>query len=246
MNTSTEWQCSGSLICRLLAALSLFVMLSGQGAQIFAQDRGNTSAQEYGDPVYRELGGTAGFLGYDYNHAGVFAGMNSGHNGRVLQALGSGTTTEEVYFANEFTSFGSTYYGAYTLNNRTMSFTDRRNVVTTAIGLVNAAIPYPSTFLGLEIPVCIVYYGGTFDGTISDISNIRCDGFVEYCYEKNNFRVWRNQAYVDSAWSIVVYPDLNNDRPDNTRNPEREASPWTQRGAPCTTGPVPGLAACRT
>ena len=91
-----------------------------------------------------------------------------------------------------------------------MTFTDRRNVVTTAIDLVNAAIPYPSTFL--QIPVCIVYFGGSFDGTIPDISNIRCDGFVEYCYEKNNLRIWRNQDYVDSAWSIVLYPDLNNDR----------------------------------
>ncbi len=116
-----------------------------------------------------------------------------------------------------------------------MTFTDRRNVVTTAIDLVNAAIPYPSTFL--QIPVCIVYFGGSFDGTISDISNIRCDGFVEYCYEKNNLRIWRNQDYVDSAWSIVFYPDLNNDRPDLSRNPEDEASPWAQRCAPCATGP---------
>jgi phosphodiesterase/alkaline phosphatase D-like protein len=222
----------------MVFGLLLCLLLAGQVVSLEAQDRGNTTAQEYGDAVYRQLDPSASF-GYDYNHTAIFAGLDSGNNGNVLQALGSGYVTHEEYFNYAFRNYGSAYYGAYTLNNRTMTFTDRRNVVTTAIGLVNAAIPYPSTFL--EIPVCIVYYGGSFDGTIADISNIRCDGFVEYCYEKNNFRVWRNQLYVDSAWSIVLYPDLNNDRPDITRNPEDEASPWAQRGAPCATGPNTGF-----
>jgi hypothetical protein len=202
-----------------------------------AQDRGNTSAQEYGDAVYRELDGLAGFAGYDYNHTAIFSGLDSVHEEKVRQALGSGTTTQEAYFSDEFTSYGTGYYGAYTLNNRTMSFTDRKSVVKTASDLVNAAIPYPDTFFGLVAPVCIVYYGSTFDGSVADISNIRCDGFVEYCYEYNGFRVWRNQDYIDADWSIVLYPDLNNNRPDITRNPEDEASPWAQRGAPCATGP---------
>jgi hypothetical protein len=76
------------------------------------------------------------------------------------------------------------------------------------------------------------------------MKRIRCDGFVEYCYEKNNFRVWRNQDYADSTWSIVLYPDLHNDRPDIDRDPNREASPWAQRGAPCATGPQTLLGGC--
>ena len=223
---------AGRLFCGLLLGGMLACVHLAR-----AQDRGNTSAQEYGDAVYRELDGLAGFLGYNYNHAAVFAGLDSVHEGKVMEALGSGTTTHEAYFYDEFTSYGTGYYGAYTLNNRTMSFTDRKNVVATASDLVNAAIAYPSTFL--QAPVCLVYYGGSFDGTVADISNIRCDGVVEYAYEKNNFRVWRNQSYGDATWSIVLYPDYHNDRPDNTRNPEREASPWSQRGAPCATGPIP-------
>jgi hypothetical protein len=211
----------------------LLFLLVGGIHPVSAQDQGNTSAQEYGDAVYRTLGGIAGFVA-NYNHTAIFSGLNSGHNGRVRQALGAGTTTAEVYFANEFTSYGSDYYGAYTLNNRTMTFTDRKNVVKTASDLVNAAIAYPPFNL---IPVALVYYGSSFDGTVADISNIRCDGVVEYCYEKNGFRVWRNQSYGDNTWSIVSYPDYHNDRPDLTRNPEREASPWAQRGAPCATGP---------
>src|SRR6266511_1005367 len=221
---------------RLFAFLFACVVLSGQVIPLVAQDRGNTASQEYGDSVYKNLEGLAGFLGYDYNHTAIFAGVDSAHNGKVMQAFGSGYVTHEGSFYEQFTSY-LYYYGAYTLNNRTMTFTDRRSVVTTAINLVNARIAYPSTFL--QVPVCLVYYGSSFDGTVADISNIRCDGFVEYCYEKNNFRVWRNQDYADSTWSIVLYPDLHNDRPDNTRNPEFEPSPWAQRGAPCATGPIP-------
>jgi hypothetical protein len=218
-----------SIFCHLAVLVVMVQALS-------AQDRGNLTAQEYGDPVYRELGGFAGFLGYNYNHTAIFSGLDSNHNGRVRQALGSGYTTHEASFYTEFTSSAHDYYGAYTLNNTMMSFTDRKNIVKTASDLVNAAIAYPSTTL--QAPVALVYYGSSFDGTVADISNIRCDGFVEYCYEKNNFRVWRNQTYADNTWSIVQYPDYHNDRPDVTRNPEREASPWAQRGAPAgPTGP---------
>src|SRR6266550_8915768 len=123
------------------------LLLSGQVMPLVAQDRGNTASQEYGDAVYRELEGLAGFLGYDYNHTAIFAGLDSGHNGKVMQALGSGYRTHEAYLAQQFINYGAYYYGAYTLNNRTMTFTDRKSVVTTAISLVNAAIAYPSTFL---------------------------------------------------------------------------------------------------
>ena len=63
------------------------LVLSGQVTPLVAQDRGNTVSQEYGDAVYRELEGLAGFLGYDYNHTAIFAGLDSGHNGKVMQAL---------------------------------------------------------------------------------------------------------------------------------------------------------------
>jgi len=208
------------------------LMAEGGPSEVLAQDRGNTSAQEYGDAVYRKL---EGFWTVNYNHAAIFSGLNGSHSGRVTQALGSGSTTHETSFVTAFTDYGNDYYGAYTLVDRSMSFTDRKNVVKIANDLVNALIPYPST--PPQIPLCLVPIGSSFDGSVGDISNIRCDGFVEYSYEKNGFRVWRNQSYPDSAWSIVSNLDYHNDRPDLTRNPEREMSPWAQRGAPCNTGP---------
>ena len=198
-----------------------------------AQDVGNTNAQEYGDAVYVYLDV---FFIYNYNHTAVFAGLDTNHNGQVLQAYGPETTTMQTNFADLFTSKGTGYtgyYGAYTLNNVSMTFSQRKSVVSTAINLANAQIPYPSILL---IPVCIDYAGAP-PVSIADIENIRCDGVVEYSYTYNGLRVWHNATTPDSEWGIVDYPDSYNDRPDLTRNPDFEASPWAQRGAPCNTGP---------
>lgn len=165
----------------ILGALFAFI-----GPTLLAADTGNTTAQEYGDAVYRKLAAIDMFVAdYDYNHTGVFAGINGAGIGRVFQALGSTTTTQEVSFSEQFANYGADYYGAYTLTNHTMSFTDRKSVVKTASDLANARIPYPQDI----IPYAILYFGSTFDGTIFDISNIRCDGFVEFAYERNGFRV---------------------------------------------------------
>src|SRR6266498_1732138 len=114
---------------RLLITLAFgCLVLSDQLMPLVAQDRGNTVSQEYGDAVYRELEGLAGFLGYNYNHTAIFAGGDSGHNPKVMQALGSGYVTHEAYLNDEFKSSGHFYYGDYTLKNRTMTFTDRKSV----------------------------------------------------------------------------------------------------------------------
>lgn len=222
-------------ILSVFLIISLSILPVGGLFANSAPDRGNVTAQEYGDAVYVALDKFWGLITIDYNHTGIFSGLNQQHHGRVRQATSPNTITSEVAFDEHFTDKEDKYYGAYTLSNRTMTFDDRRSVVKTALDIVNAGIDYPSTFL--QIPVCIRYYGSSFDGTVSDISNIRCDCVVEFSYEKNNFRVWRNQRYDEDMWSVVLYPDLFNNRPDNTRNPDFEPSPWAQRGAPCATGP---------
>ncbi|MGD0061008.1 MAG: BACON domain-containing protein [Verrucomicrobiia bacterium] len=195
---------------------------------------GNTNAQEYGDAVYVYLEDVWSEIGYNYNHTAIFAGLDSNNNARVLQAFGSGTTTMETNLYDFFTVYGSEYYGAYTLSNATLTFPQRNSIVSTAINLANAQIPYPSTLL--QIPVCIDY-AGTPPVSIANIENIRCDGVVEYSYTYNGLRVWHNTSTPDSEWGIVNYPDSYNDPPGLTRYPDIEASPWAQRGAPCDTGP---------
>jgi len=192
---------------------------------------GNKTGCEYGDAVYRVLNMPA----YNYNHAGIFAGLDSLGVPKARVALGSGTNAAEVPFYETFSSYGSKYYGAYTLEDVDLDFGQRRSIAMTAKEITDAEVPFTSDL----IPVCIEYYGSSFDGSVSDMSGIRCDGLVEYAYEKNGFRVWSNKVFPDSMWSILKYPDLHNNKPGGERRPDIEMSPWAQRGAPYETGPYP-------
>jgi hypothetical protein len=202
---------------------------------------GNQVAQEYGDAVY-QYNSTLGSIGYDYNHAAIFSGLkDSLDTGRVFQALGPGTTTkdsEDRSFYDQFlgASVTSPYYGAYTLDSRTLTFEERKSVVSTAASLVAQTIAYPAMALN-----ALEYSGTTYDGSVTNITAIRCDGFVEYSYEANSLRVWRNTDYPDDQWSIALNPDSHNDTPDLTRDPDTELSPWAQRGAPPSTGPMAAI-----
>jgi len=200
-------------------------------------DHGNLTAQEYGDAVYRffDMVDIAG-LRYNYNHAGVYRGMNAAGEHRVFESSGKGSnhdTTQDNSFSSSFTAHADPYYGAYSVSDRTLAAQDRRNIVATGKELVDAFILYPTEYN--TIPKAIVYTGSA-PVPVSRILALRCDGLVEYAYERNDVRVWRNND--SSSWSIYSDPEPHNDQPDNTRNPERELSPWAQRGAPPSTGPI--------
>lgn len=212
-----------SLILRarrgLLAGLLLLALAGPRAA---AQ---NLKAQEYGDAAYRQLKWSEFGL-IDYNHACIFAGFDAKDTPKELETDGSQTT--EADFADT-TKNNGTYYGAYTLAAVNLTFEQRRSVVATARQLVDAAISY--TAWNAIDPKS---GSQSFSGEISDIDNIRCDGFVEYCYEKNGLRVWTSTDYP-TDWSIATAAGCyaHNNAPGMfIKSPEYELSPWAQRGAP--------------
>lgn len=193
---------------------------------------GNRSAQEYADAVYRYLAATS-WAGYNYNHAGLYAGQASGVK-RVIEAdTFSGDTTKDNSFSTSFTSFASNYYGAFQLSNTTLTFSQRKAIVSTGQQIADAYIYY--TFANAIDPI-----SSTRPIAISNIDNIRCDGVVEYCYEANGRRVWWSTSN-SARWDITNYPAEHNDMPDVTVNPGTEMSPWAQRGAPSSTSEGPGF-----
>jgi hypothetical protein len=90
---------------------------------------GNTSAQEYGDAVYRKLTSTS-WLGLNYNHAGLFAGQSAGVKRCIEADTLTGDTTKDNSFSSSFTGYGSDYYGAFTLSRllKNRLFFGRRHV----------------------------------------------------------------------------------------------------------------------
>jgi len=99
-----------------------------------------------------------------------------------------GLNTLREYFKASFNLYGydlSHYHGAYSRNN--ISANKRSSIASTANALGSASIDY--TWLDMLDPVNDYWFWNDWDGTIGDIDELRCDGIVEYSYEKNGIIV---------------------------------------------------------
>lgn len=202
-------------------------------AQFSVFPYGNTTGREYGDPIYRVLLSSSIPGIPNYNHTGLFYGLNAASALRAIHAPGIGETCTEVDFVSEYQIHGDEYYGAYTVLQKVLDFTDRRTLCQTAWELEAAAMPY-------NLFNALLWKGADFDGTVADIDSIRCEGVVEYCYERQGIKLWWNKTKPASEWDISKWPDVqwHNDWPDFSIEPDRELSPWAQRGSPWKTGPI--------
>ncbi|MCH7228767.1 cadherin repeat domain-containing protein, partial [Haloferula sp. A504] len=206
-------------------------------------ERGNTLAQEYGDALYDKFDLLE--LGYNYNHAGLVAGIDESGTLRTFESSldnfdedpnnNPDKGPQEGNFIEKFQNAGSDYYGAYipSTYGSTMPFADRKSIVAKGKSLVDADISYPYITINAINPKA----GSSRPLEAGMISSIRCDGLVEYAYEAAGIRVWSNCFEPDDEWSIAMYPEHHNNNPGNTRDPHFELSPWAQRGAAPETGP---------
>jgi flagellar hook assembly protein FlgD len=106
--------------------------------------------------------------------------------------------------------YGNTYLG--TTSVASMTPTQRNLVVSYATSIVNEDPGY--TFEDIIDPKNHFYnwwWRHTWDGTVSDIDEIRCDGYVEYPYEKAGVMVsgWRNIGDAGNA-NVDYHNDLHN------------------------------------
>ena len=226
-----DWPAALVAVARLLPSTAVVAILSCGAAWGAC---GSTGGVEYGDAVYRELKAGMWLQFINYNHAGLFAGLRQSDGlARTIEATGAfGDTTSDVCFHSGYTSKGDRYYGAYGSADGDLSFADRVRVMNNAILLEEASITY-TIFGALDY-----YIAGGFSGHVSDIAALRCDGVVEYAYEKAGHRVWHNGAGPDSHWSIVSFPIYHFTTPSvlGFSYPSLELSPWSQRGAPSDCG----------
>lgn len=171
-----------------------------------------------GEAVYR-----SGGWGNDYEHAGVYDG-----NGKVYEI--NGPFTHVTY--DDWSTFlaGKTYWGAYI--NPSMSSYDRTRILNTAAALAsNTAI----TYTGLYMIDTIVGAGAYI--TTDEITDIRCDGVVEYSYEWNNIWVW-GRSSDGTQYGYPTHFDVSDTRYTYEHNlnlgkdqPWIQTSPYIQRGA---------------
>jgi hypothetical protein len=104
-------------------------------------------------------------------------------------------------------------------------FSDRRGICNTAYNLIGEVPWY--TFADM-----LDFYRPEWNGEIDDIISMRCDGVVEYCYEKNGVKVCSGKDI--NKWNIAfpdaVFADNHNDFHTYDYDPG-EICPRIQSGA---------------
>jgi hypothetical protein len=206
---------------------------------------------DMGDALYRDLETHLGNA--EHWHAGLFAGfsvdaagngvMTGVHaTGDLSQLLGADTiglfraqrsfagpsrdvaATMELLRDDLVGTFApiTTFHGARCPAGLTAG--QRRAISSTALAMFARGVSY--TFVDM-----LDYRWFDWDGTIGDIDETRCDGVVEYCYERNGVRVCGG---LDPArWNIATpgteNPENHNDFHNNAYNPG-ELCPRIQAG----------------
>ena len=159
------------------------------GTTISENEEVAASGNWKGYALYRD-----GVLGNLNDHAALMDSYNISQNYPIIQASGPNKVVDWVSWFGFLD--GENYIGLYKPNNCNMSYWGER-FVSRAREL--RGIPYIA--LGQ-----IDYEDGSYSlVTPQRITNLRCDGVVEYVYEWFGFRVWGS----DNGWDISRNALLN-------------------------------------
>ncbi len=162
-------------------------------------------SQEIADVCYYDLTGTAWTGsqlitgGEDLNHAALFAGWNSSGDPFFYEVefydRPQDVTKTVVRGVQQP---GRQYFGAF--RPSTMDdLNKRKSVLSSALDVVNQSIPYPNlalVLMGAANP-------SQWTGQTSQINEIRCDGLVEFAYERNGHKAWWDKQ-KPNEWNVCA------------------------------------------
>ena len=131
-------------------------------------------------------------------HAGILVTANSQGSNSVIHAPGSGNGGKVICYTDWSGFFNGNTYKRTTKANASMSSGLRNAVIGTAQTLTIYNIGY-TVLSQIDYPVNC--YGSYIQP--SDITAARCDGVVEYCYEKNSFSVYGSDISYGSAANLL-------------------------------------------
>jgi len=175
-------------------------------AATFTPDKNDSYSivQEYGDPGYRENSIGWGLFGW-LGHTGLCAGVDSEGHLRCVEVGQDGDNGGGIYDNNWSRMIDNPndleFWGSYQPSNRRLSFEERRNVMDTATEFIGRDIGYPT--LALDILNYTTSPGLTID--VDEVKDLRCDGLVEYAYERNGLWVWGKDG---SNYDVSVTANL--------------------------------------
>ncbi|MGG1642456.1 hypothetical protein ACIFQM_14495 [Paenibacillus sp. NRS-1782] len=186
-----------------------------------------THAADRGDAGYRE----GGWLTFGSDHGGVRG--NSGVVYEIKGYWGSGVVL------SDFDSFksGKTFYGFYT--NPSITDTKRSYI----ISMVAAMSADPEITYTAQAQLMHDDHRSSAYVHVDEITDIRCDGVIEYAYEYNDVYVWGPSSTgtnsgnptdfdISTKVNVQYHANLGYDEP------WIEVSPRVQRGAATVNNPT--------
>ncbi len=167
------------------------------------------ASSAYGYAVYRD----GAFLGTTW-HAGVlFADSFSEGNTEHVYHIDNPIQGVTLCSGDDF--LDNEVFMGYYRPNTVLTQAQKINVLTTAYILErNYDIGYNAFYQ--------VYYPSSLTGTVMplDITSIRCDGVVEYCYEHNDIRIYGS----DANWDIsIASTAIRNEHSGTLITPKKQA-----------------------
>jgi len=169
------------------------------------------SNQELGDAVYRDNGIDWDniFFDQEYEHAAIYTGLDANGADTIIHVLGNGVPTM-AKGSFSWPSQGSIYHGAYNTGGiNGLANISRNNIVASA-----ESILANDANIGYTFADALDYGGLSWHGDVSEIANLRCDGLVEYSYEKEGLSVWGKDGANFNITSSAAICDEHNDMPD--------------------------------
>lgn len=148
----------------------------------------------------------ANLTGYAIYRNGVdSAGTDLWHTGisvnstgtQIAQASGTGDTTKTVSLADFRYKTTNKIMGYYSKSSTSNAYT---SISSTATTMANKKLPYT-----LLLPMDGADKSGGGYLTSDEVTSMRCDGFVEYCYEYNNEKIMSFSLTTGS----VFFPTTN-------------------------------------
>ena len=177
--------------------------------------------QNLGIGCYREL---ASAWVPDFNHAGFVAeyvgkrtktDLDNDTKWKVIQMPGMNLGPNKITLT-AYKGTALAFHGFYSVDSLADGY--RNKIIKTAEDILATSISYTWTD-------AVSWNGLSWDGTIADIRQLRCDGLVEVCYENAFLDVWGKNG---THYRIQDYPGEHNDLGKD--QPQTELSPVVQRG----------------
>lgn len=113
---------------------------------------------------------------------------------------------------------GESYHGAYSINN--ISADTRASIASTARALGTSSINYTwQDMLDVNDTWCGWWWCEDWNGEIYRIDELRCDGIVEYSYEKNEqivSKIFYSDGSINTGRQNIATPDIENVNSHNT------------------------------